>query len=133
MVIIPNKLMVNSRIVNYYYPSTDTGFTVELSVHYASDLERVEQVTLEAARETLKECSGAVAVPTIRFKSLGDSGVYFEVGMRANDFESISLVKHDFIKRVLARYAKDGIVVPYPVRAINYDQEKAFASGRRLE
>ncbi len=130
-IIIPNKLMVNSRIINYYYPSTDTSLVVELSVHYASDLEQVEKVTLEVAQETLKSCSGAVlgATPTMRFKSFGDSGVLFEVGLRANNYESIVLVKHDFIKRILARFAKEGIVIPYPVRAINYDQEKAAATG----
>ena len=36
------------------------------------------------------------------------------------------LIKHEFIKRLSERYAKEGIVIPYPIRAINYSQEKAM-------
>jgi len=38
----------------------------------------------------------------------------------------VYLVKHEFIKRLDKRYAQEGINIPYPIRAINYDQEKTF-------
>ena len=34
------------------------------------------------------------------------------------------LIKHEFIKRLHDRFAREGIVIPYPIRALNYDQEK---------
>ena len=34
------------------------------------------------------------------------------------------LVKHEFIKRIHERFAREGIVIPYPIRALNYDQER---------
>jgi len=33
------------------------------------------------------------------------------------------LIKHEFIKKLHERYGKEGIVIPYPIRAINYEQE----------
>jgi small-conductance mechanosensitive channel len=45
--------------------------------------------------------------------------------MRAKEFTDQYPVKHEFVKRLHRRYAKEGIVIPYPIRAINYDQEKA--------
>jgi hypothetical protein len=35
------------------------------------------------------------------------------------------LIKHEFIKRLHERYAKEKIIILYPIRAINYEQEKA--------
>jgi small-conductance mechanosensitive channel len=29
-----------------------------------------------------------------------------------------------FIKRIHERFAREGIVIPYPIRALNFDQEK---------
>lgn len=40
------------------------------------------------------------------------------------EFVDQYLIKHEFIKRLHERYAKEGIVIPYPIRAINYEQEK---------
>src|SRR3989338_884029 len=47
MVIIPNKQLVSSRVVNYYYPSPELAVLIQMGVHYGSDLERVERVTVE--------------------------------------------------------------------------------------
>ena len=45
--------------------------------------------------------------------------------LRAKEFVDNYLVKHEFIKRLHKRYAKEGINIPYPIHAINYSQEKA--------
>ena len=44
--------------------------------------------------------------------------------MRGKEFVDQFLIKHEFIKRIHQRFAKEGIVIPYPIRALNYDQEK---------
>lgn len=45
--------------------------------------------------------------------------------LRAKEPVDQYLIKHEFIKRLHERYAKEGIVIPYPIKAINYEQEKA--------
>lgn len=45
--------------------------------------------------------------------------------MRAKEFTDQYLIKHEFIKRLHKRYNKEGILMPYPIIAINYEQEKA--------
>jgi small-conductance mechanosensitive channel len=127
MVIIPNKVLVNAKIVNYHYPQKEMSVLVEVGVHYNSDLEYVERVTIEVAKETLKDVPGGVAdfAPFIRYHTFSDFSINFSVILRAKEFVDGYLIKHEFIKKLHKRYAKEGIIIPYPIRAINYTQEKA--------
>lgn len=126
MVIISNKNLVNARILNYCYPVKELAVLAEVSVHYQSDLDQVERVTVEAAKEVLQESSGGVKnfQPFIRYHTFGESGIHFSVVLRAKEFADQYLIKHEFIKRLHKRYASEGIVIPYPVRAVNYEQER---------
>lgn len=133
VVVIPNKVLVNAKVVNYYYPQKELAVLVEVGVHYDSDLEHVERVTIEVGRETMKEVAGGVEdfEPFIRYHTFADFSINFTVILRAKEFVDNYLIKHEFIKRLHKRYAREGINIPYPIRAINYTQEKAReASGR---
>jgi len=125
MVLVPNEKLIKSIIVNYYMPDKEMAVLVEVGVHYNSDLKRVEQVTCEVGREVMKEVAGGVSefAPFIRYHTFGDSSINFTVILRAKEFTDQYFIKHEFIKRLHERYAREGIVIPYPIRAINYDQE----------
>ena len=119
-IVLPNKMLVNTRVTNYCYPNTEIVVTVPVEVHYASDLEKVEKVTLDTARQVLKEADGGVKAfePVLRYGELADSGIRFNVVLRAKDIGASGLVKHEFIKRLQQRYAKEGIIIPYPTRTL---------------
>ncbi len=117
-VVIPNKTLVNTRVTNYFYPSQELVVLVGIGVHYASDLDKVEQVTVAVARKIMKESSGGVPSfdPFIRYHTFGEYSIGLNVIMRAKDWPSSHLVKHDFIKEVLKVYAAEGIIIPFPTR-----------------
>lgn len=127
VVVIPNKVLVNSKILNYYYPQTEMAVLVQVGVHYNSDLKHVEKVTCEVAKEVMKEVQGGVPEfdPFIRYHTFNDFSIDFTVILRAKEFVDNYLIKHEFIKRLHERYNKESIVIPYPIRAINYEQEGA--------
>lgn len=127
VVIIPNKVLVNSRVLNYHYPETELAVIVELGVHYDSDLELVEKVTIEAARDVLKSVEGGVPgfEPVLRYHTFADSSVDFTVVLRAREFTAGGMIKHEFIKRLRKRYAEEGIVIPYPIRTLNWNNGSA--------
>lgn len=129
-VLIPNNRLAQSVVTNYSRPTPDLSVVVPVSVHYASDLERVEAVTLAVAREVLQTVPGGVTdfVPVLRYTSLGDSGIHFNVVLRGDAFADSFLIRHAFIKALLRAYAAERIVIPYPVRALNLEQEKAQAA-----
>ena len=127
VVLVPNEKLIKAIVTNYYLPDKEIAVLVNVGVHYNSDLKKVEQVTCEVAKEVMKDVTGGVPEfqPLIRFNTFGDFSIGFTVILRAKEFVDQYLIKHEFIKRLHERYAKEGIIIPYPIRAINYEQEKA--------
>lgn len=126
VVLIPNNKLSQTIITNYYLPEKELAVLVQVGVHYNSDLEYVEKVTIEVAKEVMREVHGGVSEfePFIRYHTFSDFSINFTVILRAKEFVDQYLIKHEFVKRLHKRYAKEGIVIPYPIRAINYEQEE---------
>lgn len=124
-VIVPNKVLVNQRVINYHYPQAEMAVLVEVGVSYDSDLARVEKVTVEVGQEVLKSVPGGVPefLPFIRLHTFSDSSVNFTVILRAREFVDQYLIKHEFIKRLHARYKQEGIVIPFPIRTLELKPE----------
>jgi len=127
LVLVPNDKLNKAIVTNYYLPDKEMAVLVDLGVHYKSDLEKVERVTCEVAKSVMVEVSGGVSYfePFIRYHTFGDSCIKFTVILRAKECVDQYLIKHEFIKRLHKRYTQEGINIPYPIRAINYEQEKA--------
>ncbi len=127
MILVPNSKLAQSIITNYYYPSMDMSVRVPVGVHYSSNLRHVERVTIEVAKEVMQQVPGGVPEfePVIRYNAFGDSSIQFNVIMRAKEYMDQHVIRHEFIIRLQERYAKEGINIPYPIRAINTTQENA--------
>lgn len=127
LILVPNSKLGQAVITNYYLPEKELAVRVEVGVHYDSDLEKVEKVTCKVAEEVMKKINGEHVQfkPFMRYHTFDSSSINFTVIMRAREFMDHYLIKHEFIKELHKRYAKEGIVIPYPIRAINYAQEKA--------
>ena len=125
VVLVPNEKLTKSVITNFHLPEKEMSVLVDLGVHYDSDLKKVESVTCEVARQVMQEVPGGVPGfgPFIRFHTFGDFSIQLSVILRAREFVDQYLIKHEFIKRLQERYRKEGIVIPYPIRALNYRQE----------
>jgi small-conductance mechanosensitive channel len=63
--------------------------------------------------------------PFIRYHTFGESSIDFTVILRAREYTDNFLVRHEFIKALARRFAAEQIVIPFPIRAINLEQEKA--------
>ena len=126
LVLVPNAKLTELIVTNYTLPDKDMAVLVDLGVHHDSDLVKVERVTCEVAAEVMREVPGGVPdfIPLIRYYAFGASSIDFSVIMRGKEFVDQFLIKHEFIKRIHKRFEKEGIVIPYPIRALNYDQEK---------
>lgn len=127
VVLVPNAKLAQAIVINYYLPDKEMAVLINLGVHYNSDLKKVEKITCDVAKEVMKEVSGGVPEfePFIRYHTFADFSINFTVILRAKEFVDQYLIKHELIKKLHSRYKKEGIVIPYPIRAINYEQEKA--------
>lgn len=124
-VIIPNKNIANLIVTNYERPARDMSVVFNLGVDYSSDLRKVEEVTVDVAREIQKTIQGAKRDhdPFIRYNQFGDSSINFSVILRGETFVDQYLIKHEFIKRLKERYDKEGITIPYPIRTLYMNRE----------
>lgn len=125
-ILVPNDKLTKAIITNYCLPDKQMAVLVNLGVHYSSDLEKVERLTCEVAKKVMKEVNGGVPnfEPFIRYHTFGESSIDFTVILRAGEFVDQYLIKHEFVKKLHKRYNEEGIVIPFPIRAINYSQEK---------
>jgi small-conductance mechanosensitive channel len=120
-VIIPNSKLANISLTNYNYPRKEMSMLVPVGVSYSSDLEKVEKITIEVAKEILSEIEGGVAEfePLVRYNAFSDYSISFNVVLRAKEFTNQFLLRHEFIKRLHKRYKKEGIEIPYPIRTVH--------------
>ena len=134
VVIMPNSVLSQSKIINYYYPQKELSVPVDVGVHYDSDLEHVEAVTLDVARQILKTHKWGIAdyETFVVYHTFDSSSINFTVMLRAQEYFNRFFIKSEFIKALHKRYAEEGIVIPYPIRAINTQQESPVESAVTL-
>ncbi len=127
IVVMPNSKLSQSKIINYYYPEKELSVPVEVGVHYDSDLEHVETVTLEVAKQILKDHKWGIESydAFVVFHTFDSSSINFTVMLRAEEYFNRFFIKSAFIKALHKRYAQEGITILYPIRAINTAQEGA--------
>jgi small-conductance mechanosensitive channel len=125
LVVVPNAKLAQAVVVNHHLPSSDLAVLVEVGVDYASDLRQVEGVVMEVGREVMAEVPGGVPSfePFIRYHTFADSSINFTVILRAKEFVDQYLIKHEFVKRLHARFNDEGIVIPFPIRTIAQRRE----------
>ena len=120
LVIVPNSKLSMAIVTNYTMPTPDLPVAVSVGVAYGGDLERVERVAIEVAKDIQTSVDGAVRdfQPLVRFIAFGDSSVNFNVILRAVTFQDQFLLRHELIKRLHARFQAEGIEIPFPIRTV---------------
>ncbi len=123
LVIIPNSVMADTIVTNYSRPTMAMNILVVAGVSYSSDLQQVEEVSLEIARQVIEEVpeSAKTMEPYFGFDKFADSNVEFWLFMQAKDRFGSFIMTNELIKRLHARYKEVGIEINYPVRNLVYD------------
>ena len=127
LIMIPNAKIMESVMTNYYSESAAVTVIVQCGVSYDSDLEQVEKVALEVATSVRADVDAAIDDfdPAVWFTAFGESNIDFLVMMRAEDRPGTFVVRHELIKRLRARLAREGIEINYPVRKLLVPQSEA--------
>lgn len=126
IIIVPNSKLADMTVTNYYLPQLEITFGVEVLVSYDSDLTRVEKITKEVIKETLQESADGAKEfePDISFIAFGESNIRMKAFLRVNNYSAQFQVRSLFIKKLHERYAKEGILIPYPVRTVFMNADK---------
>ena len=93
---------------------------MKCGVAYDSDLEHVERVCIEVAKEVMARIPGAASdwEPVVRFKEFADFSINFLVVLRVRDFAAQYLLGHEYMKALHRRFNEEGIEIPFPIRTV---------------
>jgi small-conductance mechanosensitive channel len=121
VVIVPNKRVAESIIINYDMPERRMALLLRVSVGYASDPDRVEHVLVDEARNAAGEVAGLLAEPAPSARLIPGFGEYsldFTLVCQVASFVEQYDVQHELRKRILRRFRAEGIDIPYPIRTV---------------
>ncbi|WP_414528744.1 mechanosensitive ion channel family protein [Nodularia chucula] len=130
IIIVPNSRLASAIFTNYHLPVKAITLTMNIGVGYDSDLEQVERVTVEIAKEVMAEIAPELVEfePNIRFHTFNDFSIDFKLYMRVHEYFDQRIGTHLLIKKLHKRYQQEGIEIPFPVRDI-YVQNKGSESS----
>jgi small-conductance mechanosensitive channel len=117
-IVIPNSNLAQANVTDFYLPSPDMGISLDFVVGQESDPQRIITALMEEARESKKTNPGYEpgAEPFAFFAGYTDYALKFTLSVRVKEFVQQFQVRQDLNARVLQRFRKDGVRVPYPTR-----------------
>jgi small-conductance mechanosensitive channel len=121
VVIVPNKRVAESIVINYDMPERRMALLLPVSVSYASDPDEVERVLIDEARRAVGEVAGLVGEPPPMARLIPGFGAYsldFTLVCQVASFVDQYAVQHELRKRILRRLRAESIDIPFPVRTI---------------
>ncbi len=115
--IIPNESMITQSVTNHSYTDHQVLLRIPVGVGYASNIDRVFELLLEAARRQPRVLEEPA--PAAWIAALGDNGVEIELGVWIADPEKGQLgLRGAILKDALAAFRAEGIEIPFPQRDV---------------
>jgi small-conductance mechanosensitive channel len=125
IVFVPNSIMSKAVITNYSLPELMVSVTIQARVAYGSDPRQVEKVLLDVTREAARDGVAGLLLdppPSVNLNpGFGESSLDFSLSLNVRRFEDQVPVQSELRKRILARFAAQGVVVPFPTRTVELE------------
>ncbi len=132
-VVAPNATMAKAVITNFSTPESRLALSINVGVAYGTDASRVERVLIDIAKTAAADgVEGLLSSPEpfVRLiPGFGASTLDFSLNVQVRQFVDQYLVQHELRKRILERFQKEGIDMPFPTRTIVLD-DRALAALR---
>lgn len=115
--VVPNKVFITERFVNWTLTDTTTRIVLMVGVAYGSNADQVETV--------LKEVVGSIEAvleepaPQVSFLNFGESSLDFRVCVYVRELGDRMAVTHELHKKIYAALAEHQIEIPFPQRDIH--------------
>jgi len=120
--IIPNKVFVTDKVVNWTLSDAVVRAEVAVGVSYGADVRLAEQALLEIARTQAHVL--ADPKPYVLFKRFGDSTLDFELRVFLEHFDYYLVVIHDLHMRITEKFRELNIEIAFPQRDLHIRSSK---------
>ena len=121
VVIVPNKRVAESIIINYDMPERRMALLVPVSVGYGSDPDHVARILMDEAQMAVGQVEGLVGEPPPMARLIpgfGASSLDFTLACQVASFVDQYAVQDALRRRILRRLRTENIEIPVPVRTI---------------
>jgi small conductance mechanosensitive channel len=119
LVKLPNKMVFENPVTNYSSSGT-RRLDLDVGVSYGEDLEKVQQVVIEA----LQDVKNRVKTRDIEvmFDAFGDSSIDFKARFWISYSRQIDFVsaKSDAIIKIKKAFDANDIMIPFPIRTLDF-------------
>ncbi|MDD1702701.1 MAG: mechanosensitive ion channel [Methanoregula sp.] len=124
IVTIPNSNITTNSVVNYSEPDPKIRYTIPVTAAYGSDISRVKKVLFEVAEDAIRNTDYFTDEPgpKVFFLEFGDSSLKFVIYIWAKAYNIPDEVKDAINTRVAARFAAEGIEIPFPQLEVRMKQ-----------
>ncbi len=116
-IILPNSVLTGNSLINWTHHNQLSRFNVTVGVAYASDVEKVMQILVEAAQghpEVSQE-----RTPFARLLNFGDSSIDFEVLFWTDEVFGVDNTRSDIRIAICQAFRDQGIEIPFPQRVVH--------------
>lgn len=122
MVIIPNKKMAESTVINYSLPEEIMTFEIILSVAYDTDPDMLEAMIVDEVLKASDDIEGLIhEEPAVRFTDFAESALTVKVYPKVERLEQSFAARHLMMKRLNARLRREGVEFPFPIRTLRIE------------
>lgn len=132
-VVIPNSKLAQAVVTDYYLPSKDMSVVMEFHAGLESDPKKVMDALVEEAKAAYRaepERFDTASDPFAQFSAVDDYSMRFSLIIRVPEVVQQWGAQHAVWLRVVDRFRRDGIRIPYPTRH-NY-QEPVKPEAHRI-
>ena len=134
LVVVPNSTLAKAIVTNYSMPEPRVSLGIPVSVSCTADPARVEKLLLETAQQAVQDdLAGLLADPepvAQLIPGFGPSSLDFTLYVQVRRFDDQFSVQSELRKRILARFQKEGIEMPFPTQTVIV-QRPALATEER--
>ena len=114
VVVVPNSQLIDSIVTNYRAADGDLAVAIDLAVLNSNNPVHVERIVREVGRDVMAWASpmDSEYEPQVLFQGLSGNLINLTVLLHSHSSDSIATVRSEFIKRALARFAREEIKLP---------------------
>ena len=115
-VVIPNRKVAESELLNHSYPVPLHGERVDVGLPYSTLPTIAEEALLEAASQVQGVLSNPG--PSVVLRGFGDSSVDYGLCVCVEDYDNLGGILSDLRKEIFYSLRRYGVTFPFPTRTL---------------